>query len=279
MGGSAPSSAVGATAVLQELAPPQLDALADALEQCGPTWPTSLALVRVVPVAHAAPLAAALTALANAGMAPGHVALLLRAVSGERRRAQQLADRVGLVWTGPELPNSESRDTEVVVEELFARARDRVLVAGYVVHDGRSIFAKLAHQMDSEPGLRASVFLNVSRGAADTRTDAEIVRTFGERFVARHWPATATRLPTLYYDPRSLALDAAVRAVLHAKCVVVDDEVALVTSANLTGAAQRRNIEAGVLVSDARLARRLRRQFEALVDRRLLLPVLGGGDR
>jgi phosphatidylserine/phosphatidylglycerophosphate/cardiolipin synthase-like enzyme len=47
---------------------------------------------------------------------------------------------------------------------------------------------------------------------------------------------------------------------------VVDDRVAFVTSANLTEAAQQRNIEAGVLVEGEGFARSLRAQFDALVD-------------
>jgi phosphatidylserine/phosphatidylglycerophosphate/cardiolipin synthase-like enzyme len=42
---------------------------------------------------------------------------------------------------------------------------------------------------------------------------------------------------------------------------------AFVTSANLTEAAQGRNIEAGVLLDDAVFARALRTQFESLIDR------------
>jgi phosphatidylserine/phosphatidylglycerophosphate/cardiolipin synthase-like enzyme len=40
-----------------------------------------------------------------------------------------------------------------------------------------------------------------------------------------------------------------------------------VTSANLTEAAQERNIEAGVLVEDEGLAHRLRLQFDGLIER------------
>jgi phosphatidylserine/phosphatidylglycerophosphate/cardiolipin synthase-like enzyme len=80
----------------------------------------------------------------------------------------------------------------------------------------------------------------------------------------------------VYYDPRSLAANPAARASLHAKCVVVDRRVALVTSANFTEAAQERNLEAGVVVRSARFAARLADHFDGLADagllRRLDLP-------
>jgi phosphatidylserine/phosphatidylglycerophosphate/cardiolipin synthase-like enzyme len=51
---------------------------------------------------------------------------------------------------------------------------------------------------------------------------------------------------------------------LHAKCVVVDERWAFVTSANFTEAAQERNIEAGVLLDHPKLAEALAARFRAL---------------
>jgi phosphatidylserine/phosphatidylglycerophosphate/cardiolipin synthase-like enzyme len=46
----------------------------------------------------------------------------------------------------------------------------------------------------------------------------------------------------------------------------VDDEVAFVTSANFTGWARERNVEAGVLVRNRHFSLQLRSQFDALVS-------------
>lgn len=92
---------------------------------------------------------------------------------------------------------------------------------------------------------------------------------------ARHWPWSPR--PRVFYDPRSLALDDAVRATWHAKCVVVDDEVAFVTSANFTERAQSRNVEAGVLVRNLHFTQQLRHQFESLVQSRAVVQVPGLG--
>jgi phosphatidylserine/phosphatidylglycerophosphate/cardiolipin synthase-like enzyme len=61
--------------------------------------------------------------------------------------------------------------------------------------------------------------------------------------------------------------------VLHAKAVVVDDEVVFVTSANLTEAALDRNIELGLLVRDPALAASVSTHFRTLIERGLLLPL------
>jgi phosphatidylserine/phosphatidylglycerophosphate/cardiolipin synthase-like enzyme len=78
----------------------------------------------------------------------------------------------------------------------------------------------------------------------------------------------------VYYDPRALELDGP-SGVLHAKAIVIDDEVALVTSANLTEAALDRNIELGLLVRDRALALSVSTHFRTLIDRGLLLPLPG----
>ena len=91
------------------------------------------------------------------------------------------------------------------------------------------------------------------------------MREFAARMRTDIWPGE--RLPEVYYDPRSLLIDAPARAVLHAKAVGIDARVSFLTSANFTEAAHARNIEAGVVLDDAALAERLTRQFELLIER------------
>ena len=86
------------------------------------------------------------------------------------------------------------------------------------------------------------------------------------------WPGL--RLPDLFYDPRSLAQGESNRASLHAKCVVVDGVKAFIGSANLTEAAQLRNIEIGLLVTGALIADAVERHFEALIAGGHLRPLL-----
>jgi len=61
-------------------------------------------------------------------------------------------------------------------------------------------------------------------------------------------------------------MDAKRKAVLHAKCVVIDGRTAFVSSANFTEAAQERNIEVGVLVRSEIVAERLMNFFAALIS-------------
>lgn len=234
-----------------------------------------LSLRRFVPSSAAGDSAAALTRWAERGLAPVHLAELVGVLADERSSRREQTDRVELVWSGPEAQASASRDTAVVVRELFAGALRSVLVSGYAVYQGKRVFRELAENFDARPELRVRMFLNVQRDPRDTRSDDELTREFAERFRNKEWPGT--RLPSVFFDPRALEASVGPRACLHAKCIVIDERRALVTSANLTEAAQERNIEAGVLVESSAFARALTTQFETLVGAGALRSIAGLG--
>ena len=117
--------------------------------------------------------------------------------------------------------------------------------------------------MDELPDLEVKLFLNISRPDRDTTASEILVSRYAQRFRESQWPS-GSRLPEVYYDPRSVADDEAVRSSLHAKCVVVDAEHVFVSSANFTEAGQRRNIEVGLNIRNQWLAKRLIRHFKLL---------------
>lgn len=205
------------------------------------------------------------------GLGISHAAMLLRLLAEERRSTQTAADRAQLVWSGTEVAGAVTRDSAVVVQELFRTARHSVLVASFAVDHGEKaavLFGTLARRMDAEPGLEVRFFVNIHRKHGDSTSSSDLVRQFSETFRHQIWPGQ--RLPAVYYDKRSLEVATDNRACLHAKCVVVDGERALITSANFTEAAHTRNIEVGVLLADSEVATALRAQFEALVGCGLL---------
>ena len=166
--------------------------------------------------------------------------------------------------SGPEAPGVAIRDTAVVVRELFASARQSVLAVGYAVHGGRHVFRALAERMEQYPDLEVRLCLDVQRPWQDVTPSVVLLQRFATRFKIQEWPGV--RLPAVYYDPRSLALDAAERASLHAKCIVIDRQVAFISSANFTEAAQVRNIEVGALLRVPALAEQISRHFQTLIE-------------
>lgn len=159
---------------------------------------------------------------------------------------------------------ASSRDTAVVIRELFSSAERSVHVATYAISQGRQVFAPLAARMDELSELKVRIFVNVPRAHRDETFENQLLKAFADEFRRDQWPGS--RLPEVYYDPRSLVISLGPKAVLHAKAIVVDDRRALVTSANFTEAAHDRNIEAGVLVESAPFATSLRLQFDSLVE-------------
>lgn len=264
--------------MLRQLGRPALVSLAQALEAGWIQPPFALAQLHGhVPEQLLEPVQAELREMVADGMAPVHIARLLHVLADERAAAQVIADRVELVWSGLDLEGSTTRDTEVVVRQLFREAQRSVLVASFAVDKGKkteALFSRLAERMDREPHLEVRFFLNMHRkGPRDETPGSVLLREFADAFRHEIWPGK--RLPQVFHDPRALAVGGTKRACLHAKCVVADGERALITSANFTEAARERNIEAGVLIVDTAIARALKAQFDTLVERGALKRVPG----
>lgn len=231
---------------------------------------TAMSVQRLIAGPAAGAVAEELQRLADQGFQAEQMAVMLELLVRDRCRRPKVEDALDLVTTGPEVCGMMNRDTGVVVRELFAGAQQSVLVAGYAVYQGREVFRALADRMAEFPELSVRMFLDVQRGPGDTSMASEVVKRFAERFKTREWP-DGRPLPKVFYDPRSLDLEADKRACLHAKCVVVDGEAVFVSSANFTEAAQERNIEMGLLVRSCWLAERVTRHFETLLTANLLV--------
>lgn len=270
--------------MLPGLGPNALDDLASALEAGRLRAPfTRSATRRHVPETMIDEVLHALGDLHAQNFTASQTAVLLRRLAGERRNRQQAAERVELVWSGPDAAGTSPRDTAVVIRGLCAAARRSVLIANYAfdrAREGegllraRALWQPLAGAMDARPELSVRIFANVERKDDPKYAHldaADWVNRFRSHFSNHLWPGQ--RLPDLYYDPRSLAADPGERAILHAKCVVIDDTQVFLTSANFTQAGQQRNLEAGLRLEHPALARDLTAQFDALVQTGALLPI------
>jgi phosphatidylserine/phosphatidylglycerophosphate/cardiolipin synthase-like enzyme len=117
--------------------------------------------------------------------------------------------------------------------------------------------------MAERPDLKVRMYLDIPRKAGDTTIEAELVQRFCHAFRKKQWPV-GSRLPEIFYDPRSASLDRTSAAALHAKCVIIDKRDLFVSSANFTEAGQSKNIELGLLVTSAKIADRITTFFERL---------------
>lgn len=215
------------------------------------------------------------------GLGPQGIRAVVEVALAERRR--RLAPRLTLVWTGDDPGISHSRHTRVILPELFARAREHVLVAGYSIDHGAELFGSLYRSM-VDHGVTADLFVDAgqleerlrqaARGVGKSWSILAAPLAAAEGNVARGravvalfyrlmWPFGDPR-PVVYFDPRTADRPSAVS--LHAKCVVIDHEYTLITSANFTDRGQTRNLEAGVAIEDRAFAASLERQWLNLVD-------------
>jgi phosphatidylserine/phosphatidylglycerophosphate/cardiolipin synthase-like enzyme len=197
-------------------------------------------------------------------------AQLFRLLANERERVERPTPQIELVASGADA-KTPVRDTSVVMNQLFATAKGRILIVGFAIYDGHDIFKTLATRFDQEDQLKIICCFDITRTNEDHSSDSEIISRFAHRFAKYQWPGK--RLPEVYYDARSLSRDRNSRAVLHAKTVVIDSAKAIVTSANPTPAAYLRNIELGVLISGGTIPADIDQYFMRLISSNRLDPL------
>ena len=155
-----------------------------------------------------------------------------------------------LVWTGPSSELVATRKTEQVLLQVINAARARLFLTSFIAYDVATIMAALTNAADR--GVALSMLLESSdKHGGGVSVDG----------IARMREA----LPSArVYFWKNKGEDFAGGKV-HAKVAVSDEELCFVSSANLTGYAMEKNMEAGVLIRGGALPRTLHRHLEALV--------------
>jgi phosphatidylserine/phosphatidylglycerophosphate/cardiolipin synthase-like enzyme len=255
------------TAALSQLSDIDLRSLKTAIETNRIAIPFSeLQVARVISRQHVAEVMQSLDAFNRRGFSGPQIAIVIELLLNDRSSGVRVEPSVDLVTSGPEAPGITNRDTAVVVRELFRHAEQSVLLFGYAVYQGDEVFHTLAERMEERTSLKVRLFLNIARPDGDACPPEVLVSQFMQRFRDSQWPS-GCRLPEVFYDPRSVAVNA--RSSLHAKCVVVDRRHVFVSSANFTRAGQERNIEVGLKLESQWLADQLTRHFQLLIENNL----------
>ena len=157
-----------------------------------------------------------------------------------------------LVWTGPTTSAVPLRQTEAVLVQVIREARERVTLVSFVAYEVPSVTRAL--QGAASRGVRITVVLENSTahgGRVDVASDAKMRSAVPQAAI---------------YVWNDIPDDRGFKGSVHAKCAVADDDVAFVTSANLTSAAMWRNMELGVLFRGGRQPRRLAEHIGALIN-------------
>jgi phosphatidylserine/phosphatidylglycerophosphate/cardiolipin synthase-like enzyme len=152
---------------------------------------------------------------------------VLRAIAG----ARGIRTTIVPVWTMPGAQATVGRLTSEA-QRIIDDARMSVVCSSFNFTPHSRMWTAL-HTASSRPGISVTIYLDAHAGSADT--------------VAAHLPRA-----TIY---RTLALPGARQPLVsHAKFIIIDRTLTLLTSANFSYSAENTNIELGLLVHDTALA-------------------------
>ena len=169
-------------------------------------------------------------------------------------------ETVQMVWTGPTTSFVSSRYTDQVLLELIASAQSKLFMTSFVAHNIDSVIKGL--ESAAEKGVRINILLELSKKEGG-KVDYDSITAF-------HKSVPSANIYT--WRPVSDPQGGWTGAV-HAKCAVADEQIAFITSANLTSAALERNMELGVLFRGGSIPDKLSRHLEALVTTGVIEPV------
>jgi len=179
---------------------------------------------------HAARRAEARRLLADAGISPDHreaSVAVLRAIVG----ARSVRTTITPVWTMPG-PHATTGRLTSEAQRIIDDARMSIVCSSYNFTPYSGMWRAL-QVAAARPSLSVTVYLDATAGSPTA--------------VAAHLPK-ATVLRTLTVSGATKPL------VSHAKFIVVDHAVTLLTSANFSYGAENTNIELGLLIHDTNLA-------------------------
>lgn len=160
-----------------------------------------------------------------------------------------------LVWTGPTTPFVSARRTEQALLQVINSAEQSLFITSFVAYDVSTIVKALNAANDR--GVVISMLLELSKShGGSINFDA-----IGKMKAL----VPAIRLYA-WRDKADPFLDGSV----HAKVAVADNEMCFITSANLTGHAMEKNMEAGVLISGGHIPRLLGRHLNSLISTKVV---------
>jgi phosphatidylserine/phosphatidylglycerophosphate/cardiolipin synthase-like enzyme len=187
------------------------------------------------------------------------IALMLRAAH-QLDELHRGGESVDLVWTGPSAPHSTLFRSEQTLLDLIRNAQRNILIVTYLAYKVAEVRDALLDALNRGVRVMLVIEPEKSDGGGASVDALEALRAQGdERIEVYVWPV----------DKRPTNSDGR-RGILHVKCAVADDDVLLVSSANLTGYSLELNMELGLLITHGEAPRRVKEHFDRLVLRGVL---------
>jgi phosphatidylserine/phosphatidylglycerophosphate/cardiolipin synthase-like enzyme len=191
-------------------------------------------------------------------------ATVIDTILATRSHAHHVELSQSLVVTGPDVAHAENLKTGSRFLQVIEHAKSELMLATFALYRGDQILEPIHQAMIRNPDLQVTLIVNISRSYGDQTIASELTAKFRQEFWAKSWPWDPK--PRVYYYPESLHLEAKNRASMHAKFLIADEERCFITSANFTEAAQKRNIEVGVELTNSQEPEALSRYFKQLIE-------------
>lgn len=239
-----------ATELVALISPERVEAVAERLKHADPSR-AEAKLRRLVSTPRARSAFDRLLASWEQTTLSGEVVAGVLLGASHARRETQRETAVELVWTGPTTPFVATRRTEQVLLDLIRRAQRDLFIVSFVAYDVASVVAELNAAAERGVQLRLLLETSVGHGGSLSMDPVGAMKACVPSAALYVW---TDRQPP-FTDGR-----------VHAKVAVADGATAFLTSANLTGHALEKNMEAGVLIEGGHVPRGLRAHLRALVD-------------
>lgn len=163
-----------------------------------------------------------------------------------------------LVWTGPTTPFVSARRTEQALLQVINAAEQTLFITSFVAYDVSTIVKAL--NAAAARGVAISMLLELSQDHGGSISFDAIGKMSALVPAARLYAWREKADP--FSDGR-----------VHAKVAVADGRVCFITSANLTGHAMEKNMEAGVLISGGVIPKLLADHLQSLVVTKVIAAV------
>jgi cardiolipin synthase len=162
---------------------------------------------------------------------------------------------IELVWTGPTTPFVSARRTEQALLQVLKSAREALFITSFVAYDVSSIVKALNALIERD--VRVSMLLESSHDHGGSMS-IDVIGKMRELVPGAMLYAWTNKTGP-YLAGR-----------VHAKVVLADSHCCFITSANLTGFAMEKNMEAGILINGGRIPALLNRHLNAFIDLKLI---------
>ncbi len=192
-----------------------------------------------------------------AGIPANELSGMLIGASSAYRHAKS-EQQIELVWTGPSSQLIATRKTEQALLEVIAASSGRLFMTSFVAYDVASIMKALTGAIGR--GVKISMLLE----ASDKHGGGVSIDAIGKMKVT---------LPAAQIYSWAGKDSAFIGGKVHAKVAVADETICFISSANLTGHAMEKNMEAGVLITGGITPQSLHRHLEALVTTQVITRV------